>query len=487
MRTLITCGTPWCQLKSIQDTLIAAGVSAALDAQSGSVVGIGPWHDRLFSGLGQVLEARSSRQGLGTCRGEILLANWDQAAWGWADSRSTWLLEFWRDFDPSTCFVLVHTPAQDILKQILTGDLQGQCEIQTVLDTWLAYQTEMLRFYHRNRSRCVLVHSHQALHADRKWVATLNDALGTEFNIPGKAVQITQAADPLLHLLVQGLLDSRPDVRELEEEIRATLPENAETQSLPVTDILAAGASLQALYGKEALLLSTIEAQEMRQLAHERESGGHIASLTARLHDQGQLNDRLAQELASTHAQLNQAVAQLADAYATQQDLEAQLTAVQGQAALVALEADQIAKESKALAEENAARQAAHLQEAAQLRSTVQEQSQESELLLLQLHQVQEELEQHFLSNQDLKTQLSTLKTSNDALVTERDPPPPRPPPPPPQKPRGGRLAMPPPPRKHKPLLSETQKPQPNTKPWSGAMLWQLRKPTARSAPSPDQ
>ena len=372
MQTLIICGTPWCALQPLQALLETAGLGTARQAKAGSVVGIDQWHDRLCTSQPDAAQPIQPGKPWELAAGEIFLANWEQPAWGWADSRSTWLLEFWRDFDHSTRFVLVHTPAYDVLCRAMADTAVADFDSQALLDTWCAYQTELLRFYHRNRTRCVLVHAHLANQPGTTLFQTLNQALGTAFSATAPVPAVAPAADPLLHLLVQSVLQNHPEVRALEDEINATLPEGDCMQPVPVADIGSAIAHMRAQYGNEA---------EMRQA-------------------------RQAQDKATTELKRDNEL-QLLQLKQAQEDLQHQQLANKGLTSQIATERQAHQKLNTEISQR--AEQ--------QLQQAKQELTQENELLLLQLHQVQEELEHYFLQHQQATQEKQAVQAQLNKLL----------------------------------------------------------------------
>ena len=445
MQTLITCGTPWCALQPLQALLQTAGLGQARQAKAGSVVGIDQWHDRLCGGQADVASPMQPGKPWELAAGEIFLANWDQPTWGWADSRSTWLLEFWRDFDSSTRFVLLYTPAYDVLCRAMADTGAAAVDSQALLDTWCAYQTEMLRFYHRNRARSVLLHAHLAHQPGTQLVQTINQALGTALSGPESVPSDPQPVDPLLHLLVQSVLQNHPEVRSLEDEINATLPECDAIQSVPVADTASAIACLRALYAKEAEHRHALQAQNATNVEL-RQENDHCVSERQQLHEivrrqqlaienaqraEQQLSHaqkELTQENELLLLQLHQVQEELEQVLLGNQRLENQIAAtLQDHKALVnqnaqraAQEKDQSLLERKQLQEELQRRQLAfeNAQRAEQqLRHAQKELTQGNELLLLQLQQVHEELERYFLQHQQAMQDKQALEAQFNKLL----------------------------------------------------------------------
>jgi hypothetical protein len=447
MQTLITCGTPWCALQPLQALLQTAGLGQARQAKAGSVVGIDQWHDRLCGGQADVASPMQPGKPWELAAGEIFLANWDQPTWGWADSRSTWLLEFWRDFDSSTRFVLLYTPAYDVLCRAMADTGAAAVDSQALLDTWCAYQTEMLRFYHRNRARSVLLHAHLAHQPGTQLVQTINQALGTALSAPESEPSDPQPVDPLLHLLVQSVLQNHPEVRSLEDEINATLPECDAIQSVPVADTASAIACLRALYAKEAEHRHALQAQNATNVEL-RQENDHCVSERQQLHEivrrqqlaienaqraEQQLSHaqkELTQENELLLLQLHQVQEELEQVLLGNQRLENQIAAtLQDHKALVnqnaqraAQEKDQSLLERKQLQEELQRQKLAfeNAQRAEQqLNHAQKELTKKNELLLLQLRQVQEELKPVLLANQKLEDQIAATLHDHKALVNQ--------------------------------------------------------------------
>jgi len=81
MHTLIVCGTPWCNLQSVNSLLQQAGMAAPLAADSGSIRSMPDWHERLFARRLEPTAAIEPGKPWELAAGEIFLANWSQATW----------------------------------------------------------------------------------------------------------------------------------------------------------------------------------------------------------------------------------------------------------------------------------------------------------------------------------------------------------------------------------------------------------------------
>jgi hypothetical protein len=404
MHTLIVCGTPWCQLDSIHAQLLAAGLANPLPAASSSVSTIADWYQRVFAHRLSDTQPVHPGKAWEQAAGEIFLANWEQPLWGWSDARSTWLLDFWLQFDPQVRFVLVHTPAADALVAAALQPHGAEFDANQVLDAWCAHQAHMLQFGLRHRDRCVWFP-----HVQTPDIVTQNTPASIEASdvalqvLAEEAAEAPQGAEiaaspatvasvalqwdvpiklPLLRpvkpkpvgptlTLLQSLaaqaVQQHPQSRALQEEVWA---------SLPTLDV--APAAPAVLPGKQqaAQLLSQVRQVVVVQ----------VSDLRRQLSEQVQAKEALQ----ATAAQAKNQDKALASSL--QQQLHREQQAKQ------ALQAD-IAQKTKAHADTE----------------------QEAELLLLQLHQVQEELEKTLPEAAELRQQLQTAtqaKNQDKALAS---------------------------------------------------------------------
>ncbi|CAN7274285.1 hypothetical protein LJR066_001195 [Acidovorax sp. LjRoot66] len=481
MHTIIVCGSPWCDTPKIQATLESAGLSPANVAVSGSVTTPTVWHERLLAGRMRLAPPQQQVQpgkAWELAASEIFLANWDQPLWGWADHRSTWLLDFWLHFDPQTRFLLVHTPAAQVLAKVASRASEGVFSASEVLQTWSAYQGQMLKFYHRHRDRCawILDHAHQQPDA---WLPTLPAEWG--LNAPDSALalfQLEEQAEPeqaghfalLQSLSVQAVQQSE-QTQALQSELLATLPKSTEwplqaatpaaaldaAQALEQISQLAASQRLdaelqrehaqQARAAAEALQAAQAQAhaeqsqQMVLQLQHAQARAEQLAQENAALSQANSVESKAKSEATEEAEvllnQLNQVQGELEKTLTqsarlqqkhdmqtkAQAELEQKLQHVEN--ARLAVET-RLKAQALANADQDKYKQAhSQIEHLAKAKAALQarldaeanariETAEEAELLLLQLHQVQEELERYFLQYQQLQQDNARLQTRLD-------------------------------------------------------------------------
>ena len=419
MKILLVATSPDTDAHHITALLQRAGLQTALPAASG--ITAHTWHSKLYQALDQTDPSQTQRpltvgkvwQDMAS---QLLLANLDLAEWGFGNSQATWVLDFWKHIDPQTRFVLAYTPPQHL-------DLSAP----QALNTWLAYNRELLRFYKANKQRAILVdathisaHPLRLAHTCQKqlglgtldWQQLANEtSLTPATHTPNPAArklakQLAQACTPLLNPTTAlattasapggksklaellGIFGKTRQLSDLNQQLQRTQAEHAQTQA----ELEQANQLLAELAQHKQTLEQQTQAQLKETQAHKEE--GEL--LLAQLH---QVQEELEKHfLANKQSQEQLAQAKTA-ADKAKADLEAKLK--QAAEAKVKVEADKTAAD-KAKTEA----------EKAKLDAT-----QEAELLLQQLHQVQEELENYYLKNKQLEQGAQTLQTTQDRLT----------------------------------------------------------------------
>lgn len=308
---------------------------------------------------------------------DLMLGNIDQPLWGWADPKAVHLLDHWRQLDPTLHFILVYDRPHSVITRsgLQEAATLTREALQQRVDAWSAYNAAVLGFHLRHPDRSLLVHSEQVRRSseatlqqvreriDAPWKDRLAGPAQVEDARPGaQTPAVANDNDALdasaLSTLVAGaLLKDQPGSQALYEELQASA-------NLPLEADLAHGED--PALGMEAWL-SMVAQQEAMQ--NQRE-------LTRQLQVGREQAERLAQErerLIEQERQLR---------LAEQADMARQL-------ALVRQERERV--------------------EAAQAGS-----QQENELLLDQLHQVQEELERYHLSGQEQSRRIEALQQQDE-------------------------------------------------------------------------
>jgi len=320
---------------------------------------------------------------------DLMLGNIDQPLWGWADPKAVHLLDYWRALDPSLHFILVYDRPHSMITR---GGLEeaGTLTRETLrqrLDAWSAYNAALLAFHLRNPERSLLVHSEQVRQSAEDYLQQVRARIDAPWKdrIVGVGVStallsntevedarpgaqprllvddIALGSDALSTFVAGSLLKDQLGCLSLYEEMQASA-------SLPLEIELAQGED--PALGMEAWL-SMVAQQETLQNQH------NLARQLQASRDQ-------AEQLAHDRERLIDEERQLRAA--EQQDMARQLTALQ--------------------------------QERAQVEAAQADVQQENEMLLSQLHQVQEEVERNYLNGQQQAQRIATLQRQEQLAQT---------------------------------------------------------------------
>jgi len=272
-----------------------------------------------------------------------------------SDERDLWLLDQWAEHYPQARFLLFYTDPETAL----IAALKAGADPADFLDGWRAAVHRLVRFQRRHRQRSLLLDAESA-RLDPQAMVEAAQRIGLMLRLDEQLSQADE--DPVFERLVaRRWLDRESDLALLQAELEAHAYPLGERPAVADPDV----DQLLELYRRE-------------QAFHRR--------LTAERDEQA----RLVQENA------NAAKAQSKLAAERGAELE------RLQARLSALEAQHTALETS------------HKTLEATHKDTVEE----NELLLLQLHQVQEELESQFLQG---KQQLETLSAEKAALAKDKE------------------------------------------------------------------
>lgn len=338
---------------------------------------------------------------------DLLLSNLNQNFWGWGDPQALHLLNFWRDVDPELTFLLVYDSPQSVLARSVIDQQESLTQEATTegFRNWVAYNEALLHFYNRNRQRCVLIHRQQVSEKPGEFLKLLS----TYVNVPASpsTERLTKFGLKETHQVVtnrEGTSFITGATPILSEEIFGYLSDAIVSQdpvSLRHYEELQATADLPLTQSAS----SKRPALEIWNIA--KDSRRHVQQLTSELDTKLVQNEQLSRKLTDLDQQVK-SIKQRGDALETElketanlrEQLERDVSNKQSQiSSLQTLTNSQFSEIEEAVA---AARQA----------EDDTELKQENELLLAQLHQVQEELERYFLENEDLKKSLSEAKSS---------------------------------------------------------------------------
>ncbi|CAK0757772.1 conserved hypothetical protein [Gammaproteobacteria bacterium] len=317
---------------------------------------------------------------------DLMLGNLEQNFWGWADPQAIYLLNYWKDLDPKITFILVYNSPHSVLMQevdelaTLTPDSLDQ-----QLRNWCAYNAALLHFFHRNPERCLLVHARQVRESAKSYLQQVRARIDAPLTEPGLLVDPSSSGQ-----IKSSVLGTHPTAASTFDKIQ-----NINTVAHSDQDAL-------KYYLAEVLL---IQHPASLQLYEELQS---VASLPlAKDIVAGQTPFAAWQGMASLYGRIRELSEQVNLTAARQQQFEQQekqLATLTRQAKEQTAKLKEQEKQLATLLTRQTKEQTAKLKEIEAKPATNNKAlEQENELLLLQLHQVQEELERYYLENQQLK------------------------------------------------------------------------------------
>jgi hypothetical protein len=378
-------------------------MKAAQAAKRDEPVDMAFWHEQVMAAAAEEFEGLQAIGNPGRLweqmASDIFVANIKSKVWGWADTRSTWLLDFWLGFEPRLNFILVVTSPQQALANAMAAGGDA-ISVDEVMAQWQLYHQELLRFYHRNPQRSILVDAQECMEKPQALLERCN--LHWKLSLAQEASAACTAApqDALALYLANQLCRAYPETASLQHELAATVMQLGSTQQLRALDPSQIIASYHALRDRSAELQQLKAAQEELAALVEEE-----AALANSLHEAQQESQRQLAEAAQSIDALRQESAGLA----TARDAEAQAR----QEAIAQRDGEAAAK-AEAITQRDAEANARTA-----LSSQLNESTQENELLLLQLHQVQEELEQYFLEHQEVQKRLDEAEQESQRRLAE--------------------------------------------------------------------
>lgn len=401
MKIICVTGAPGSDVNKVADIFFAAGAQPAQALRQDATLTLASWHEKVLASAGgdKAVPVHQPGRFWEQLAMNLFMENMHHALWAWADVRSVWMLDFWQQFEPNLHFVLVHTSPQRALAEALAAEREHGADTATLMAAWEAHQKEILRFHHRNPQRTILVDAAECIAAP----GALLDACVARWDLPlaAGAAQLPAApmAAPLVAYLAEQLRLTHPDLQVLQQELEASLHALTplQTAGSDAPDLLSAVddyrqvRSAAARADVLALQLETLSGQlaDMdSELHHIRQSE---AAQRARLQTEYDAAVQRAEQLQTELAQATESARKLAGEKSEHERtisvLKEALAAQQTEVASLRARLDKQASE--------------HQAEVTALKAANAEARSESEQILLQMHQLQEEMERWYLENKN--------------------------------------------------------------------------------------
>jgi hypothetical protein len=188
MRLVLTCGDADSEFERVHALLLSAGLSEAAACRE-TCLTPAQAYDSLFAAT---QDGHSAALGTPHWKSwaefatDLVLGNAGSKPWGFADHRTTQLLNLWKEVDVDVRFVLVYTAPNLAIARTLAGPACGGKDLEDQIASWKATTDAMLRFYHRNHSQCILVDEQQVVFNPEAFVAKV----AQRFDIPLSAAAL---------------------------------------------------------------------------------------------------------------------------------------------------------------------------------------------------------------------------------------------------------------------------------------------------------
>jgi hypothetical protein len=427
-------------LSLVEDILNQAGMQTALPAQRDTSMSISVWHQQVATMLAKenhdVDDEPGSAANLGRLweqlASDIFISNLQSQAWGWADTRSRPLLSFWKNFDPQLRFVLVVCSPERLIAHSIESSNDAP-NVEKLLNQWQSYTEALLEFYKENSKRCIVVNIQDCIDQPAIFLQTLNKKWGLQLNkvhfpnisdldfsdltryLAAEFVQASTTHNGLTDKLYKSVALNSSGSR------RDAIPSHAELMKWyrkMQGDLLQRGQdqlALQAKYNKlnerldqERATSAELSAQNFALERKQKVLTLEIDSVRADFLRLKQSNSNLQEDLKKLkdiRAQFESDVESNGRQQVQLKEARDQLGASQhllGKSNLSRLAIEKTHSQQTATASDLAAELAKANTQLGAYASIEKDLKEESELLLLQLHQVQEELEVYFLKYQDV-------------------------------------------------------------------------------------
>jgi hypothetical protein len=278
-----------------------------------------------------------------------------------ADTRNLRVLESLAKAYPSARFVFLYSQLEEALRYVVDGSLSTSERV----DLWKSAGEQLIRLHRRFRDRSLLINAEQLLEHPQSFVS-LASRINLELKHDAHSVSREKQDNTVERFVAQQILKEQPKLKALSLELEASAHPLVDVEPYPE--------------------VSPVEVNNV-------------------LDQWRKVNLELRTDLESSTSELESLNDKIRLMQAQQEELAVSRDHVRKQRDEIDLRFQELQKTITAVEDREK-----------QLQTGAEEQKEENELLLLQLHQVQEELETTFLENQKLIQEKESLASSNDEV-----------------------------------------------------------------------
>ncbi len=284
MKSICITGAVQSDLQTVANILQQAGMQQPKPARrDNDSVDIGFWHEQVMTlaaeDSGTVQPISNPGRLWEQLASDIFIANIESKLWGWSDTRSTWLLDYWFDFEPHLNFILVCVSPQQMLASAMAS-VSDAISIEMIMSAWQAHHQELLRFHHRNPQHSLLVDFRDCANYPEDLIKRCAEQWKLPLAVPADTTCFGIAHDSLAIYLAHQLCQDYPQVASLRHELAATITHLSEadqaiyTMALTPAQIIAGYRAL----GDRSAELRQVQAANEELAALKTQFDGAIAS-----------------------------------------------------------------------------------------------------------------------------------------------------------------------------------------------------------------
>lgn len=146
---------------------------------------------------------------------EILLTNYDQPVWHWAEEGSALLLNFWKGIDHNLLFLLVYTSPQDFLKELIFQKNYNNKQLDLALRKWVDQTNSLIEFKIKNVDSSIFLSDISIFSDSKSFITLLKSKWDLPLSLEGKFSPPVTHERSLGDLFLENYLHSYPEVLSL--------------------------------------------------------------------------------------------------------------------------------------------------------------------------------------------------------------------------------------------------------------------------------
>jgi len=115
---------------------------------------------------------------------DLVISNRDQSLWGWYDHRNIHILDDWIKVLPSASYIFLYREPANVLLELLPHS-QWETDIPEVdshLECWNAYNRKVLEFYNHHPDNCLLLNTDNLRYGANRFLQAARDKLSVPLN-----------------------------------------------------------------------------------------------------------------------------------------------------------------------------------------------------------------------------------------------------------------------------------------------------------------